>query len=244
MFPGDPRRKPSFVCPLPRCSTFRSVLPFPPERSSPDRPSITDTGISLSDAGVSSCAARSTCARVVSAVLAVALSAVPVFAQGQPAPSVRRLSMDEAVRLALEQNLGLQVERMNPQIQDIAVAQAQSSWVPNVSSSLTNNSTNSPSTSLFSGGQDRITDASRRGRARPHPEAADWSELLGGLGQLARDLDEHLQHVSTRCCARTSRSAPYSRSFGTSRSTRPVSSSKRAGRIARRRICSFGRRSS
>jgi len=101
-----------------------------------------------------------TCARVVFAVLAVALSAVPLFAQGQPAPSVRRLSMDEAVRLALEQNLGIQIERMNPRIQDVAIAQAQSSWVPNVSSSLTNNSTNSPSTSFFSGGQNRITDAS------------------------------------------------------------------------------------
>ena len=101
-----------------------------------------------------------TCARVVLALLAAALPAVPLFAQGEPAPSVRRLSMDDAVRLALEQNLGLQVERMNPQIQDMAVAQAQSSWVPNVSSSLTNNSTNNPSTSLFSGGLDRITDAS------------------------------------------------------------------------------------
>jgi len=101
-----------------------------------------------------------TCARVVLAVLAVALSAVPLFAQGQPAPSVRRLSMDEAVRLALEQNLGIQIERMNPRIQDVAIAQAQSSWVPNVSSSLTSNSTNNPSTSLFSGGQNRITDAS------------------------------------------------------------------------------------
>jgi outer membrane protein TolC len=99
------------------------------------------------------------CARAVLAVLVLALSTVPAFAQGQPAPSVRRLSIDEAVRLALEQNLGIQIERMNPQIQDVAIAQARSSWVPNVSSSLTNNSTNTPSTSLFSGGQNRITDA-------------------------------------------------------------------------------------
>ena len=98
------------------------------------------------------------CARIVLAVLALSLSTVPAFAQGPSAPSVRRLSVDEAVRLALEQNLGIQIERMNPRIQDVAIAQARSSWVPNVSSSLTNNSTNTPSTSLFSGGQNRITD--------------------------------------------------------------------------------------
>jgi len=123
-----------------------------------------------------------TCARVVSAVLAVALSSVPVFAQGEPAPSMRRLSMDEAVRLALEQNLGLQVERMNPQIQDMAVAQAQSSWVPNVSSSLTNNSTNSPSTSLFSGGLDRITDsavAAELALTQKLPTGASYSVAWG-----------------------------------------------------------------
>ena len=65
-----------------------------------------------------------TCARVVLGALAVALSPVPLFARGQPAPSVRQLSMDEAVRLALEQNLGIRIEQIKPQIQDVAIAQA------------------------------------------------------------------------------------------------------------------------
>ncbi len=44
--------------------------------------------------------------------------------------SVRRLSIDEAVKLALEQNLGIRIQRFDPQIQDIGVAQARSFWAP------------------------------------------------------------------------------------------------------------------
>ena len=40
-----------------------------------------------------------------------------------PRASQRRISIDEAVGLALEQNLDLQVERLNPQIQDLSIAQ-------------------------------------------------------------------------------------------------------------------------
>ena len=98
-------------------------------------------------------------ARLAPLAVAAALWAAPAFAQVPATPSVRQLSVDEAVRLALEQNLGIQIERVNPRIQDMAVAQARSSWAPMVSSSLTGNSTNSPSTSALSGGRDRITDS-------------------------------------------------------------------------------------
>ena len=94
-------------------------------------------------------------------VLATALAAGavgPVAAQSPAAP-VRRLSVDEAVRLALEQNLGIAIERLNPLIDDVAVEQARSYWVPNLTSTLQNNSQNSPSTSFLSGGQSKITDA-------------------------------------------------------------------------------------
>src|SRR5438105_49152 len=73
--------------------------------------------------------------------------------------SVRRVSVDDAVKLALEQNLGIQIDRYNPQIQDVTVAQARSGWIPNLTSSLTNNSQNSPPTSALSGGQTKITDS-------------------------------------------------------------------------------------
>ena len=43
---------------------------------------------------------------------------------------VRRLSIDEAVAMALEQNLNLQVDRIDPQIQDYSISVARSSWTP------------------------------------------------------------------------------------------------------------------
>ena len=56
-----------------------------------------------------------------------------------PSPSqssapVRRLSVDEAVKLAIEQNLGIQIERFNPQIQDLSIAQTRASWAPTLTS--------------------------------------------------------------------------------------------------------------
>jgi outer membrane protein len=98
--------------------------------------------------------------------LAVLTSSV-AFAQTSPlatppqaaAEAVRRLSVDDAVKLALEQNLGIQIERLNPQIQDVAVAQARSFWAPQFTSSFFNNSTNTPATSALSGGQTKITDS-------------------------------------------------------------------------------------
>ena len=41
-----------------------------------------------------------------------------------PVGPVRRLSIDEAVTMALEQNVSLQVQKMNPDISSLDVAQA------------------------------------------------------------------------------------------------------------------------
>jgi outer membrane protein TolC len=48
----------------------------------------------------------------------------------QPAGPVRSLSIDEAVELALRNNLGLQIERLNPQIEDELIASARASYLP------------------------------------------------------------------------------------------------------------------
>jgi outer membrane protein TolC len=87
----------------------------------------------------------------------VCASAVSLFAQGA-ATNTRRLTVGEAVSLALEQNLGIAAERLNPQIEDVAVAQARSNWVPTFTSTLQNNSQNSPPTSALSGGQTKVKD--------------------------------------------------------------------------------------
>jgi outer membrane protein TolC len=62
----------------------------------------------------------------------------PATVQMPAAPTgpVRTLSIDEAVELALRNNLGLQIERLNPQIEDEAIAQARSAYVPTVSSNF------------------------------------------------------------------------------------------------------------
>src|SRR5688572_28372674 len=48
----------------------------------------------------------------------------------QPQGPVRRLSINEAVAMALEQNIDLQVDRINPQVQDLAISVAKSNWTP------------------------------------------------------------------------------------------------------------------
>jgi outer membrane protein len=96
--------------------------------------------------------------------IVVGLAAASPAAAQQLSPSasagpVRQLSAEEAVRLALEQNLGIQIQRFNPQIQDVAISQAKAYWAPSLTSTLTNNSQNSPPTSIFSGGQNKVVDA-------------------------------------------------------------------------------------
>jgi outer membrane protein TolC len=87
--------------------------------------------------------------------LAMAAWILPTSALAQsgqgPANPVRRLSVDDAVKLALEQNLNLQVQRLDPQLQDLAIAQVKSAWTPIVSSTMTDSSSTSPTSSFFSG---------------------------------------------------------------------------------------------
>jgi outer membrane protein TolC len=112
-------------------------------------------------------------ARILAIAAAVAASSASAFAQsGQsslaaaaqnalqnaagPGESVRRLSIDEAVKLALEQNLGIQIQRLDPQIQDVGIAQARSFWSPMVSTNLSRQSQSNASTSALSGGAKSI----------------------------------------------------------------------------------------
>ena len=69
-----------------------------------------------------------------------------------PSRPVRRLSVDEAVTLALEQNLDLRVERISPLIQDTVVAEARSVYAPTLSTTLIGNERDRPAGSIFDGG--------------------------------------------------------------------------------------------
>jgi outer membrane protein len=105
--------------------------------------------------------------------------------------TVRRLSVDDAVKLSLEQNLGIQIDRLNPQIQDIAVAQARTGWIPNLTSSLLNTSQNQASTSALSGGQTKVTDsqfATQLGLAQTLKTGANYSFTWNNARQTSTNL--------------------------------------------------------
>ena len=70
--------------------------------------------------------------------------------------SVRRLSIDEAVTMAMEQNLGIRIQRFDPQIQDTSVAQARSFWAPSLTSNFSKNGQTQQPTSSLSGGATSI----------------------------------------------------------------------------------------
>src|SRR5215470_722971 len=110
---------------------------------------------------------RMTTIRTATLIAIVAWGAVPAsaqIAQGPAAPlaaspgdQIRRLSIDDAVRLALENNLGIQIARLDPQIQDLNVALARAAWVPTFSTIVENSSTDTPNTSFLSGSQGNKT---------------------------------------------------------------------------------------
>ena len=70
---------------------------------------------------------------------------------GATADSVLRLTKDEAVRLATENNPDLAVMRYEPLVSDARVAAASAAFVPTATSSLLRNSDTAPATNIFSG---------------------------------------------------------------------------------------------
>jgi outer membrane protein len=76
----------------------------------------------------------------------------------QPAAETLRLSRDEAVRMAVENNPDLAVSRFDPAISATRVAEAESAFLPTVTSALQRNSATSPSSNLFTGDSSLNTD--------------------------------------------------------------------------------------
>lgn len=71
---------------------------------------------------------------------------------GTPPTSVMRLGSDEAVKLALENNLGLQTERLNPQLQTLVVSRALSAYTPELFGQTLRSSDTAPPTDFLSQG--------------------------------------------------------------------------------------------
>lgn len=81
-------------------------------------------------------------------------SAATPPAQGGP---VRRMSIDDVVATAIEQNLDLQVQRFNPRLQDLTTSQFKAAYTPNFVSTVSTSDSTQPSTSILSGAATGIT---------------------------------------------------------------------------------------
>src|SRR5690349_14906352 len=89
--------------------------------------------------------------RVTSAMLTQAATAGSQAAPQAPAGPVRRLTIEEAAKLALENNLGIRIARYSPQAQDLSVAQAKAAWVPTFQDTFQKNSQAQPNTNFLAG---------------------------------------------------------------------------------------------
>lgn len=97
-----------------------------------------------------------------------------VTPQGEPTGPVRTMSIEEAVELALRNNLGLQIERLNPQIEDELIAGARSAYLPTVATFLgTSGSTSQPRS--FTEGNQPFSNDGISSRITFQQNAVPWS---------------------------------------------------------------------
>jgi outer membrane protein len=85
----------------------------------------------------------------------------PAPTQAPPAGPMLRLSVDEAVSLSLEQNLGIRADRLAPQIADMGVASAAAAWTPNFNTRFLSTSSTNPPDSFLSGTADDTLESDR-----------------------------------------------------------------------------------
>ena len=93
-----------------------------------------------------------------------------------------QVTVDEAVRLALENNLGLRAERLSPQVQALIVSQTRAAYAPVVFTNATKNSNSNPPQNFFAG-NDFVTNAGFRSNAGV-AQALRWG---GGRYQASLD---------------------------------------------------------
>lgn len=98
----------------------------------------------------------------------------PKLGQAVPVPQGPQfqLTADEAVRMAIENNLGLRAERLSPQVQALILEQTRASYAPTLISNLSKNSSTTPPEDFLSGSGTALTNAGLR--------------TNGGLGQLMK----------------------------------------------------------
>jgi outer membrane protein TolC len=90
---------------------------------------------------------------IVALIAAAAGATLPHAASAQTASAraARKLSVDEAVRQALEHNLGIQLAKVSPQLQDLAIAQTMTAWSPSLTATGSTTRTDTPNSSFLTG---------------------------------------------------------------------------------------------
>ena len=84
------------------------------------------------------------------------------------------LTLEDAVKLTLERNLDIAVQRLNPEISDLAVATARAAYFPSLTSTLLTQGQTTASTNSIGGGAAAVGVTN---------DAANWN---GGLAQNLR----------------------------------------------------------
>jgi outer membrane protein len=119
--------------------------------------------------------------------------APPVGATTTPVPPLRQrsepqgtpLAIEEAVKMALENNLGIQIEKLNPQIQVLGVSRARGSYAPLLTSGFSRRNSTSPPTDFNTSGQDLVIQStanfnSQGGISQQTKWGGDYSVLFDG----------------------------------------------------------------
>jgi outer membrane protein TolC len=83
----------------------------------------------------------------------------PAAPAPQPSGPELAISAEEAVKLALENNMAIQTERLSPQVASLALEGAHAAYAPTLFSNFTRSSNTSPPTDFlsFAGGGDNVT---------------------------------------------------------------------------------------
>ena len=108
------------------------------------------------------CARAAVTAGLVAAMVSV-FGPGPVHAQTKPTlppqagATERPMTIDDAVAMALEQNLDLQVQRINPQIRDLDIAVSRAGYTPNLSATTNLVDQTQPPASLLAGNTSQLT---------------------------------------------------------------------------------------
>jgi outer membrane protein TolC len=124
-------------------------------------------------------------------------SGMPLSASGQtpqaaPAPQAPAaatvqgtpLSIEDAVKMALENNLGIQAEKLNPQIQVLGIARANASYAPTLFSTVNRRSATAPPTDFVSAGGATIVTNANFGTTGGLQQNMKWG---GGSYQVSLD---------------------------------------------------------